>query len=156
MPGHRSPDGTVMVRGNGGYPTNGEDDSKLAKVKTTSLSFFEQIDISFSPFEFPLNVFFQVIIVLAYIMVVLTFPISIWYCFKVFKISQNDRQHCFTFKFSGRQRVRESSHLQAGWLGLAWLSNIPTTYKMTFSPLSQVASSTEELEVLDSSLSCLT
>jgi len=55
MPGHRSPDGTVMVRGTGGYPTNGEDDSKLAKV----------------------------IIVLAYIMVVLTFPISIWYCFKV-------------------------------------------------------------------------
>ena len=39
--------------------------------------------------------FCQVIIVLAYIMVVLTFPISIWYCFKVFKISQNDRQHRF-------------------------------------------------------------
>ena len=108
MPGHRSPDGTVMVRGTGGYPTNGEDDSKLAKVKTTSLPFFV------SPFEFPLNVFCQVIIVLAYIMVVLTFPISIWYCFKVFKISQNDRQHRFTLKFSGRQRVRESSHLQAG------------------------------------------
>ena len=45
MPGHRSPDGTVMVRGTGGYPTNGEDDSKLAKVKTTSLSFFEQISL---------------------------------------------------------------------------------------------------------------
>ena len=51
MPGHRSPDGTVMVRGTGGYPTSGEDDSKLAKVKTTSLPFFV------SPFEFSLNVF---------------------------------------------------------------------------------------------------
>ena len=30
MPGHRSPDGTVMVRG--GQPTHGEDDSKIAKV----------------------------------------------------------------------------------------------------------------------------
>ena len=45
MPGHRSPDGTVMVRGTGGYPTNGEDDSKLAKVKTASLTFFEQISL---------------------------------------------------------------------------------------------------------------
>ena len=45
MPGHRSPDGTVMVRGTGGYPTNGEDDSKLAKVQTTTLTFFEQISL---------------------------------------------------------------------------------------------------------------
>ena len=66
-------------------------------------------------------------------MVVLTFPISIWYCFKVFKISQNDRQHRFTFTFSGRQRVRESSHLQAGWPGLFRLSNIPTKRKWLFS-----------------------
>ena len=31
MPGHRSPDGTVMVHG--GQPTHREDDSKIGKVQ---------------------------------------------------------------------------------------------------------------------------
>jgi len=53
MPGHRSPDGTVMVRG--GQPTHGEDDSKIAKI----------------------------IIAFAFFFVVITFPISVWFCFKV-------------------------------------------------------------------------
>ena len=38
MPGHRSPDGTVMVRG--GQPTHGEDDSKIAKVSKILFWYF--------------------------------------------------------------------------------------------------------------------
>ena len=39
MPGHRSPDGTVMVRG--GEPTHGEDDSKIAKVSKILCCYFK-------------------------------------------------------------------------------------------------------------------
>ena len=38
MPGHRSPDGTVMVRG--GQPTHGEDDSTIAKVSKIHFWYF--------------------------------------------------------------------------------------------------------------------
>ena len=72
MPGHVSPDGTVMVR----RDARPEEDSKFSKF----------------------------IIVLSYILVVITFPICGWFCFKVVK----EYERAVIFRLGGWRRANRA------------------------------------------------